>query len=121
VGKLSTVEIFDLLFNSTMEKKEREVYLTTAETTEGVRRIMSSFGLYKAGQIHRCEHQTLWSSHLVLLMGRSGNAWPNETVWKCRSLRSGPIQDIYERFLSVETFNAMEALAWASSLSPRGP
>ena len=65
---------------------------------------------YKAGQVHRFQHAILGRDTMVLLLW-----WDDEgRFWTCEDLKTGREQAIEERYLSIETFNEMEALAWVT-------
>ena len=74
------------------------------------REILQDMGVeaYKSGQIHRFQHSVLNRDTMVLLLWKGGV----RGNWECEDLKTGRHQSISERYLSIETFNEMEALAW---------
>jgi len=99
----------------------KEAFLVTAETRKGVGNIMSMLGAYKVGQVHRLyekkgDHREVRT--MVKLL-----AWVAEDVdrfggptgcWLVEDLRTGHKEQVGESYLSLETFNEMEVIAWAS-------
>ena len=85
-----------------------DLYDLTCEVARSVNRRT----VYKTGDIRRFRHTILHRDQLVQLIIRSEVSGE----WICRDILTDREQVIDLRYLSEETFNEMEVLAWAASL-----
>jgi hypothetical protein len=75
---------------------------------------------YEAGQVHklfvtRAQRSVLTLVKLVAWLPEESDGLNNPTGdWKVEDLRDGRYEHVGEDYLSRETFNEMEVLAWAA-------
>jgi hypothetical protein len=119
---LTVEEFYEVWAESvSLTDRMKEAFLTTARTGEGVRNIMSMLGAYRKGQVHRLyekrgDHREIRT--MVKLL-----AWVDEGLdrfggptgcWLVEDLRTGHKEQVGENYLSLDHYNEMEVLAWAS-------